>query len=400
MASYLRKGVVMGPAGTVYPGQYQPQDLRFKSGRYVVNGSAQPDNCYFYAISGTRWARFWVHLPSLWPRRDYVDPGLLDNLDFQIAAARIFCGVQGVILSFHHDLPQWINGSADPRALPQDVSLTGGWALAVSQFAARYNRFNASRPYGGYSWIDVLEPFNEPNLLAPKSTAPNGWNHGEAVAFMMYRAKQIIGNPGYGNNPIIGGPAVHDTTETSSTGKTDYDEFTRQVLGGLANNGFYNLRDPQGLPYDHSVVWTMHNYNDVERDLAGSDMRSKRVADLLSQRGWAGWPNGTPGYPGIFITEGGADMDRLAALYPGHNYSFLLNKQATLLQNNLDRLGTDDVGRGIGMFCQYLWYTGAVGSSGNTGLLEGIAYNPSNGQYVGGAVRPATNVFTPYPGRY
>jgi hypothetical protein len=52
--------------------------------------------------------------------------------------------------------------------------------------------------------------------------------------------------------------------------KTDYDLFTRQVLGGLANNGFYNLRDSQGLPYDYSVVWTMHNYNNVEHD-HGSD---------------------------------------------------------------------------------------------------------------------------------
>ena len=92
----------------------------------------------------------------------------------------------------------------------------------------------------------------------------------------------------------------------------------------------------------------MHNYNDVEHDhgpdtntpdkstygknpdgtpdpvRARTVMRSRRIADLLSSRGWKGWPNGTAGYPGIFITEGGADTDRLANIYPGRSYADIL----------------------------------------------------------------------------
>jgi hypothetical protein len=67
-------------------------------------------------------------------------------------------------------------------------------------------------------------------------------------------------------------------------------------------------------------------------------MRSRRIADLLSSRGWKGWPNGTVGYPGIFITEGGADTDRLANIYPGRSYADILTIQSQLLQRNLNRL--------------------------------------------------------------
>jgi hypothetical protein len=418
MATYLRKAVVMGPAGTIRPGGNEPQDMRFNSRRY---GASTSDSALFYLQTATKWARFWVHLPTLWPDRNTVRTDLLDNLDYQIAFARALSGVQGVILTFHYELPPWINGSTvNQRAFPQDLSSTGPWALAVSQFAARYNRFNPGRPYGGYSYIDILEPFNEPNLLAVQDSGPGGLNAGETVAFMMYRAKQIIGTPAYNKTPLIGGPCVHDQDLTTSV-KTDYDLFTRQVLGGLANNGFYNLRDSQGLPYDYSVVWTMHNYNDVEHD-HGSDtntpdkstygknrdgspdpvrartvMRSRRIADLLSSRGWKGWPNGTAGYPGIFITEGGADTDRLANLYPGRSYADILTIQSQLLQRNLNRLSTDDTGWGVGMMSNYLWYSAAPNSNGSSGLFDPISGASPN--FTGGAPRPAYTTWANYPGR-
>lgn len=410
MATYLRKAVCMGPAGTMTPSAAEPQDLRFNSRRYMAGGAAQPDNCFFFAVTGTKWARFFVHLPSLWPDRNTVRTDLLDNLDFQIAAARLFAGVQGVILSFHHDLPQWINGSANPRALPSDVSSGSNWALVVGQFAARYNRFNASRPYSGASLIDVLEPFNEPNLLAVQASS-GGLNIGERVAVMMKTAKQIAGI--LNKTPIMAGPSVYDTDLTTAN-RTDYDLFTRQVLGGLANNGFYALRDSAGLPYDYAFVWTMHNYNDVERDhgpdtntpdattyyprdpvRARTVIRTRRVAGLMSTRGWKGWPNGTPGYPGMFITEGGADVTRLQQnVYPGLSATDARTAQALLLQRSLQRLSNDDTGLGVGMMTNYLWYSGFAGSNGNTGVLD-----ETNSAYAGGAVRPAATIWSQYPSR-
>jgi hypothetical protein len=274
-----------------------------------------------------------------------------------------------------------------------------------------------NRPYNGYSYIDILEPFNEPNLLAVQNSGPNGWSAGATVAFMMYRAKQIIGGAAYNKTPLIGGPCVYDNDETTSN-KTDYDFFTRDVLGSLANNGFYNLRDSQGQPYDYSVVWTIHNYNDVEYDhgpdtntpdrnvhgvgdpiRARTVMRSRLIADLLSSRGWKGWPNGTDGYPGIFITEGGADTDRLASIYPGYSYSDILTVQSSLLQRNVNRLSNDTTGWGVGMMSNYLWYCDPVPNrSGSSGLFDPIYGASPN--FTGGRPRPAYTTWANYPGRY
>jgi hypothetical protein len=63
--------------------------------------------------------------------------------------------------------------------------------------------------------LRFLEPFNEPNLLAVQDSGPGGLNAGETVAFMMYRAKQIIGTPAYNKTPLIGGPCVHDQDLTT-----------------------------------------------------------------------------------------------------------------------------------------------------------------------------------------
>jgi hypothetical protein len=226
----------------------------------------------------------------------------------------------------------------------------------------------------------------------------------------------------HGSRPVLScGVAWSLYQDLTTSVKTDYDLFTRQVLGGLANNGFYNLRDSQGLPYDYSVVWTMHNYNDVEHDhgpdtntpdrstygknpdgtpdpvRARTVMRSRRIADLLSSRGWKGWPNGTVGYPGIFITEGGADTDRLANIYPGRSYADILTIQSQLLQRNLNRLGTDDTGWGVGMMSNYLWYSAAPNSNGSCGLFDPISGASPN--FTGGAPRPAYTTWANYPGR-
>jgi hypothetical protein len=97
----------MGPAGTKQPGGNEPQDFRFDSGY----GASTSDASLFYQQTATKWARLWVHLPTLWPDTNSVDTNLLYNLDYQIAFARALSSVQGVILTFHHDLPNWINAA-------------------------------------------------------------------------------------------------------------------------------------------------------------------------------------------------------------------------------------------------------------------------------------------------
>src|SRR3954453_15822420 len=70
----LRKMIVLGPAGTLYPGS--TQDYRFYNNRQWT------------LQTGTRWIRLWADWPTLMPPRGQFDAARLAALDAQIAQAK------------------------------------------------------------------------------------------------------------------------------------------------------------------------------------------------------------------------------------------------------------------------------------------------------------------------
>src|SRR5215217_1571756 len=105
MATDLRRMVVLGPAGCIYPGS--AQDLRSGSNRR------------FFQETGTRWVRLWADWPSLVPTADTPDVAKVASLDAQIAQARRD-GLQ-VILTLYR-FPSWANGTAS--LTPEQLAAT------------------------------------------------------------------------------------------------------------------------------------------------------------------------------------------------------------------------------------------------------------------------------------
>src|SRR4051812_6358267 len=73
-AGGLRKMIVLGPAGTLYPGS--TQDYRYFNNRQWT------------LQTGTRWIRLWADWPTLMPARGQFDAARLAALDAQIAQAK------------------------------------------------------------------------------------------------------------------------------------------------------------------------------------------------------------------------------------------------------------------------------------------------------------------------
>ena len=98
-------------------------------------------------------------------------------------------------------------------------------------------------------------------------------------------------------------------------------------------------------------AWSHHNYTDVERRRTATQ-HARPSAALLAGR-WAGYVEGQP--PTVFVTEGGARLSRMPALYPAEE------PRAAQAQLPARRLGaarsaTDGAGAGVAMFAQYLLY--------------------------------------------
>ncbi len=309
--------------------------------------------------SGTRWVRLWAHLTSLWPTQGAINQQLLNELDYQISLARAYgCGV---ILTVHHDLPSWINGSTVPTRAPADTGPSSPWAVMFTAFASRYSVNNANRPVPSAT-VDMLEFCNEPNQL---------WNTNGltvdlpfAVANLFTRAKSIVAQ--FNGSPLVAGPATGDLGP-EILGLDNYVDFTIRVLNVLKGNGFFNAGP------NFSAVWTQHNYSDVSYD-HGPDttapdrntyrttdpntrrqtLRSLTTRNILNQNGWRGWPSGNAGDARLFITEGGADRPSVARVW---NPSVGLNGDQTGYENyqnylgarNLQRLATDTQGAGCEM---------------------------------------------------
>lgn len=391
MSTTLRKCISLGPSGTIAPGAGNPQYLPYESspGTYA--------NLIFLADTNTRWVKIWVHLRSLWPTENNVNTTLLNQLDWQIAVAKLYG--KAVILTIHHDFPLWINQGQHQEDIPLNTDLDGPWCFMFGILASRYCYTNPNRPYNGYSYVDIIEYCNEPNQIW--TTNPNGNSDlAGTVALLFKRAKQIVAGFG-GGTPVVGGPAVSDLGPDILAGNRNYYDFTDAVCQRLSGNGFYSV-SPNTL-----CVWTHHNYTDVTYDqgygttfpndpfpdnprFMRSNLRSSSVRAIIARNGWRGFPNNNPGDPRIYLTEGGAQRQVVVPRWGIQDADFVA-KQNYLVARNLFRL-SDDVGSngaGIDMMTNYLLITDP---SYDTGMVEAPPSLATRSLY--------TSTWKPYPGRY
>jgi hypothetical protein len=397
MSTNLRRMVVLGPSGTITPGS--SHDYR------------QAGNRAFFAQTGTRWVRMWADWPTLMPDASGFDPAIIGSLDAQIALARRD-GLR-IVLTLYR-FATWANGtdamtpaqlaatmpdrkasatSADTSAkalnmhYPDDVSPASAWGDFVDRIASRYSRGNPARPALDAT-IDVLEICNEPNLQwwpqqGPSADPADPFAAGpviihDVIVRMFATAKAIVAR--YGGEPMLGGPALADSTAaTNSRLRTGYDTTSDLLLPRVAGAG------PR-------FAWTHHNYTDVTFDqgagtsfpnAAGhttnfaADMRRRLIAG-----GWAGSPAADPADPWLILTEGGVTIQSIRSParwgIPDTDPAAQRAKQSELVQRSWDRMASATEGAGIAVTSNYLWYTDP---NFDSGLCDTLA--------SGGATRPA-----------
>jgi len=399
MAAGLRRCVVLGPAGIIYPGG--PQDYR------VGN------NGLWLRDSGTRWVRLWADWPALMPFADQPDPMRMAACDAQIAQARAD-GVRIVLTPYR--FPTWANGTAaltteqlaatmpdrrassqpDTRAksllfrYPDDLSPTSAFGRFLRLLIERYD------PRRSSTSIDVLELCNEPNLQwwpqQGPSTTTDPYGRGpivvhDAVLRMFVTAKQIADD--VGSDIVLAGPGSADLTMSNRL-RTGYDSLAERVLTDLSAAGV--VPGPR-------FAWTHHNYSDVTYDQGPGSTAPDAATNPARQRNltadmrsrlvgrWAGWPAGDAGNPQLLLTEGGATLSNMRARYGLTDPADQRRKQAELIQRNWDRMVSDSGdGAGIAMTSQYLLYSAATFDSGLCEEYE-----------AGGATRPSYETWKGLP---
>jgi hypothetical protein len=325
----LRKLLDIGPGGVIEPGS--AQDLR-------VAGNAG-----YFAETGTRWIRMWADWPSLQPDADRApdDPlnparWKLRALDEQIALAN----ARGIrVLLMPYRFPRWANGTedvdADPHGkapeyrLPYDAyGPDSAWARF---FAFLHDRYHAGRETGPR--VDGFELVNEPNLqLWPQAGVAR------EIAILLKTAQGISAR--HAHSTMLYAPSISDDDARSSERYTRWDEFVPALLDELAASGYLA----------HSAqAWSHHNYTDVERRRTATNTQAIRA--LLAGR-WAGHAEGRT--PTVFVTEGGARLSRMPALYPAEDPR---RAQARCLRDAWAlHQGDGGAGAGVAMFAQYLLY--------------------------------------------
>src|SRR5215213_7562113 len=305
MAAGLRRAVVLGPAGCIWPGS--PQDLRYGKNRAWLRDT------------GTRWTRMWADWPSLQPTAGQYDSGRLSALDAQIDTARAD-GLR-IVLTLYR-FPTWANGTASltseqlqatmpdrKRASDPDSkakSLLFRYPADVSQTSA-FGRFVEflMRRYAGR--IQFLEVCNEPNHqwwpLHSPSTTGDPYASGtiivhDVVCRMFVTAKAIQTRIG-STAPALAGPGLSDTLDGGRL-RVPYHSMTERILNRCAELGF---RGGTKFAYTH------HNYSDVGYDQgAGStapdaattpSRYTNRAADVRRRlvNRWHGWPYADPANP-------------------------------------------------------------------------------------------------------
>lgn len=394
MASNLRRLVVLGPAGTIYPGS--AQDYRAASNRAFVKDTR------------TKWVRLWADWPTLMPSPGQLDATRIASLDNQIAQARAD-GLKVILTSYR--FPTWANGTAamtdaqlaatmpdrkyasdpDTKAktllfrYPDDVSVQSAWGQWIALLVARYSANSKTRPKAG-AVVDFLELCNEPNLQwwpqqAP-STTTDPYAQGTIVVHdvvvRMFKTGQTI-TSGYGGAPGLMGPGTSDGTDTNRL-KTGYASLVNRLLDAFTASGFVAGK---------TFAWSHHNYTDVTYDQgagttspdAATRTRTTNYAADVRRRlvgRWAGWPNADAANPAVFLTEGGVTLTNVAARWGIADAAGQRTKQADLVNRSWQRMAGATEGAGIQMTSNYLFYSDV---NFDSGLCE-----PSEN---GGAKRPA-----------
>jgi hypothetical protein len=229
--------------------------------------------------------------------------------------------------------------------LPSDAyGPSSAWA---GFFDFLYRRYHYGQRGSG-RYVHGFDLVNEPNLqLWPQhGAAPAGGSAfasgpvtiAAQVAQLMATAQEVAAR--HGSSTRLHAPSTSDSDTASSRRYTRWNEFVPQLLDALAARGY---RPGPG------TAWSHHNYSDVEYRTAAT--RLQVVRGLLAGR-WTGYATGQS--PTVFVTEGGARLTRMAALYPAEAPR---EAHARCLRDAWARMRSDSgQGAGVAMFAQYLLY--------------------------------------------
>ena len=382
----LLRLVDLGQGAGLHPGS--PGDLRVGDNRALL------------AESGTAAVRLWADWPSLQPDPvfapgDPAGPGApyLAALDGQIAAANED-GLR-VALQFYR-FPTWANGTAelaavrgtdaeisfayadriapaaweryvagghDPttytpsrRALEFAVPAEGcgpGTAWA-GMFAFLHERY---RPGTAAPFVDAIELVNEPNFQLWPQRAPSPTADPFAlgplvvqrtVAQMMDSARAVSAAAGHPGLLLV--PSFADSNQGGRT-VTHYDELTVALLDELTATG---------AAVGANEAWSHHNYTDVEGRVEAT--KTQHLRTLLAGR-WTGLADAAG--PVVLITEGGARLSQMRALYPTEDPRAA---QAESIRLAIERHArTDGPGAGVWSVAQYTLH---ADRSFDCGLLD------------------------------
>jgi hypothetical protein len=240
---------------------------------------------------------------------------------------------KGVILTLY-TIPPWVaptNGATGYR-FPTDVSTTSPWAAWLRFLAQRY----AGR-------VTAIEICNEPNgQMSPIYDSNGSLTANCKVAQIMQTADAVFrAVPGA---PYIMVPATSDNPNQSSTSYPAH-LFATKVLDAL---------DAIGWHPGPNFIWTHHTYWEVEQSYSGSNSIVSKIRTALRNR-WTGY--GGPSDPRIWITEGGARLQKLSDRYNTTDHATLLDKQQQVFVDFWNRMYTGSEGAGVDMVGWYLFQT-------------------------------------------
>ena len=248
--------------------------------------------------------------------------------------------------------------------LPTDgFGMDSAWGCFFDWLYWRYSPDNPYRPVvpvgdpavNQQATITAIEYVNEPNLQLwpqmdpPPSTDPNGAAAWQTAATTIQcpvgqmLATAVAVHAKLGRRLYLFGPATSDVDHSVSTRTfTKRDEFTNQLL---------NMASSLGVVPDQKCNWTQHNYSDIDHPQATTRASDTQVQ---IQGRWNGYQEG--GTASVLLTEGGALVDVVGGVA----------QQNTALVNAYERVRntTAGLGKGVGMFTQYLYVSSPGFDSG------------------------------------
>lgn len=399
MSAYLRNCLSFNPVGSSTGGG-SVNGYSFYQGSPPGGGSYPQGtypNIHYTADTGTKWIRIWANWHELQPSASYAPGGLttagpgpnyvtpsqaLAALDDAVTLAN-YVGHKVILVS--DGVPAWANSQnyaqyrqrdVDNKVWyyyywQDDVSTTGPWGQWITWLLQRYTV--AGRK------IDAIEFINEPNLnyFPQRNTSSDRGDIARCLTANIFVAIQALLNA-YAPTLIALGPGTSDSASTTNDYRTRYDTFTTDLAGLLKSFNFSDSR----------FIWTQHNYYDIRFDrgagtysgnstLAAADSRARLVGNFS---GFGGAQN-----PQLWLTEGGADRDKLGAAWPYptgfagvipdtnnvYTEAQLDYIQAALIERAWIRVASDGgAGAGIGMFTNWKTYGKENTSQLNTGLLD------------------------------